>query len=158
MWYWQFPKSSSSHPYGPLQDQKECYTLRNCLVGARRMIMIYGRAGISADGEFSRCIEPDMRCMVEEKETKGQRKFFMFKLLLSCHKILIFFNTSQRAWRPHPIWWPFFWNSFHELWITLGRSRVILPVNHSSWLLIRLSAFCLIRWWIAGHIVKVVSQ
>lgn len=82
----------------PYKIKKECYPLRNCLVGARRMIMVYGRAGTSADGEVWLMHSADMQCMVEgREETKGQRKFFMFKFLLSCHKILILFNTGQRA-------------------------------------------------------------
>ena len=111
----------------PYKIKKECYPLRSCLVSARRMIMVYGQAGISADGEVWSMHNANMRYMVEKREeAKGQRKFFMFKFLLSCHKIILF-NTGQREWRSCRHWWPFFWNCFHEFWISLGRSR-----GHSS--------------------------
>ena len=66
----------------------ECYLLRNCLVDARRMLLFLIEQVFLLLGEVCSMPNADTQCtVVGKEEAQGQRKFFMFKFFLSCHKI-----------------------------------------------------------------------
>ena len=63
----------------PYKIKKECYLLRSCLTVEPVFLLM---------GEVWLMHNADTQCTVEGRvEVKGQRKFFMFKCFLSCHKI-----------------------------------------------------------------------
>ena len=93
-YYWQFTQSRSKCHRDPLQNQEGMLSLRSYLVDEN--VAVDGRAGISADGEG--LVDSWCRYTMNSggrEEAKGQRKVFMFKFFLSCHKIWILFHTIK---------------------------------------------------------------
>ena len=78
----------------PYKIRKECYLLRSCLVDSRRILLFMFEQLFLLMGEVWSMHNADTQCTVEGKEgAKRQRKFFMFKFLLSCHNIWIFLHS-----------------------------------------------------------------
>ena len=72
----------------PYKIKKKCYLSRSCLVDTRRMLLFMAEQLFLPAGEIWLMHKADTQCSVEGKEeAKGQKRFFMFKFFLSCHKI-----------------------------------------------------------------------
>ena len=103
MYYWQFTQSRSKltkqvvghgsvWPFARLR--RKVIFLRSCLIEARMLLLRLSgyfcrREVWSMRGAGTRCTEEGA------EEAKGQRKIFMFKFFLSCHKIWVLFHRSQ---------------------------------------------------------------
>ena len=70
-----------------------CYILRCCLVGAKRMLLFMVGWVFLRMGEVWLMHNVDTQYKLEgREEIKGQRKMFMFKCFLSCHRIWTLFH------------------------------------------------------------------
>ena len=98
-YYWQFTQSRSVRSkwwviVTPYKIKKECYHLKSWLVGTRRMLLFVIEWVFLPRGEVWLMHNADTQCTVEGREkAKGQKKVFMFKFFLPCHKIWILFHN-----------------------------------------------------------------
>ena len=68
--------------------KKECYLLRSCLVGARRMLLFMVEQVFLLMGEVGRCMIQIYNAQERgERRLKGRDNFLFLNFFLSCHKI-----------------------------------------------------------------------